>query len=69
MENEIIFVVEDSLDGGYEAKAIGHSIYTQADSFDRLKVNIKEAVGVHFDAGEMPKLIRIHYVKDEVIAA
>lgn len=69
MENEIIFIVEDSLEGGFEAKAIGHSIYTQADSFEELKINIKEAVGIHFDAAEMPKLIRIHYVKDEVIAA
>jgi len=69
MENEIIFAVEDSLEGGYEAKAIGHSIYTEADSFDELKINIREAVAAHFETDDMPKLIRIHYVKEEVIAA
>lgn len=69
MENEIIFAVEDSLEGGYEAKAIGYSIFTQADSYDELRTNIREAVAAHFDINEMPKLIRIHYVKEEVIAA
>ena len=69
MKNEILFVAEDSLEGGFEAKALGHSIYTQADTFEELKENIREAVAVHFNSGEMPKLIRIHYVKDEIIAA
>lgn len=47
--NEIIFLVEESLEGGYEAKAIGESIFTEAESIDELKSNIKEAVHCHFD--------------------
>jgi hypothetical protein len=69
MKNEILFFVEDSLEGGFEAKALKHSIFTMADSFEELKANIREAVATHFDFNEMPKLIRIHYVKEEVIAA
>ncbi len=69
MKNEIIFVAEDSLEGGFEAKALGHSIYTQGDTLEELKENIREAVAVHFNSGEMPKMIRIHYIKDEIIAA
>ena len=69
MKNEIIFLVEDSLEGGFEARALGHSIYTQADTFDELKENIKEAVAAHFDSEDMPKVIRVHYVKEEIIAA
>jgi len=69
MINEIIFLVEDSLEGGFEARALGHSVYTQADTFNKLKENIKEAVALHFDSENMPRVIRIHYVKDEIIAA
>ena len=69
MKNEIIFLVEDSLEGGFEARALGHSIFTQADTFEELKENIREAMAVHFDSENLPKVIRIHYVKDEIIAA
>lgn len=69
MKNEIIFIIEDSLDGGFEARAVGFSIFTEADNFEELKQNIREAVACHFEEAEMPKLIRLHYVKDEVIAA
>ncbi|KUG25712.1 hypothetical protein ASZ90_004460 [hydrocarbon metagenome] len=67
--NEIIFMVQDSLDGGLEAKAIGYSIFSEAESMEELKKNIVEAVNCHFDEGEKPKLIRLHYVKEEIIAA
>ncbi len=69
MKNEIIFIIEESLEGGYEAKALGASIYTEADNIEELKSNIKEAVACHFDEKEMPKIIRLHYIKEEVIAA
>ena len=68
MANEIIFVVAESLDGGYEAKAIGHSIYTQCDEYDELPETLRDAVKCHFDEDKMPSLIRIHSVKDELIA-
>ena len=67
MKTEIIFIIEESLDGGYEAHALGISIFTEADNLDDLKINIKEAVACHFDEADMPKIIRLHYIKEEVI--
>jgi hypothetical protein len=69
MKNEIIFVIEDSLDGGYEAKAVGYSIFTEGDTLEELKKNIVESVNCHFDADEKPPIIRLHYIKEETIAA
>lgn len=66
---EIIFVVEESLDGGYEAKALGHSIFTEADSLEELHDNVRDASKCHFGEEDMPKVIRLHFVKEEVIAA
>jgi predicted RNase H-like HicB family nuclease len=69
MKTEIIFIIEESLDGGYEARALSSSIFTEADTLEELKKNIKEAVTCHFEVNEMPKIIRLHYIKEEVIAA
>lgn len=66
-ESEIIFSVQESAEGGYEAQALGHSIFTQADSMEELKRNVREAVQCHFDQGATPSIIRLHLVKDEVI--
>ena len=63
---EIIFVIKESPEGGYEAAALNHSIFTEADDWDQLKLNIKEAVNCHFEDGEQ-KLIRLHFVKDELM--
>lgn len=63
--NEIIFLVEESPEGGYEAKALGESIFTEADSLEDLKSMIKDAVSCHFEPGNMPKVVRMHFVKDE----
>lgn len=68
MNSEIIFVTEESIEGGYEARALGHSIFTQADSYEQLKNALKDAVQCHFEDENMPKIIRIHLVKEEVIA-
>ena len=67
---EIIFEVsEDPVDGGYVATAIGHGITTEADTIDDLRTMVKEAVQCHFyDAAEKPKIIRLHFVRDEVLA-
>ena len=64
---EIIFLVEEAVEGGFVAKALGESIFTEADSLTELRTNIKEAVECHFDEGDIPKLIRLHIVKDELI--
>jgi len=69
MEKEIIFVVEESPEGGYEAHALGHAIFTEADTLEELKEMIRDAVQCHFDESEKPAIIRMHLVKDEVFAA
>ena len=66
-EAEIIFSVNESPEGGYEARSLGYSTYTQADTMEELKEVLRDAVCCHFDEGAAPKLIRIHLVKDEVI--
>jgi len=68
-EPEIIFAVQESTEGGYEAHALGHSIVTEADSLAELKEMVRDAVRCHFDEGEMPAVIRLHFVHDEVISA
>jgi predicted RNase H-like HicB family nuclease len=65
---EVFFVVEEALEGGFIAKALGESIFTEADTLEELRINVKDAVGCHFNADNMPKLIRLHMVKEEVIA-
>ncbi len=69
MDKEIVFLVEESPEGGYIARALGHDICTEADSFDELKTAVQDAVHCHFDKKDKPRLIRLHTVKDEVIAA
>lgn len=68
-ESEIIFSVSESPEGGYEARALGYSIFTQANTLEELKVNVREAVHCHFEPGKAPPVIRLHTVKDEVISA
>ena len=67
MGKEIIFVVEEAPEGGYIAKALGHCICTEADSFAKLKKRVQEATRCHFETQEMPSTIRLRTVKDEVI--
>jgi hypothetical protein len=69
MPSEIIFVVEESLEGGYEARALGHAIFTEADTFQELQQMVRDAVRCHFAEQERPAIIRLHLVKDEVIPA
>ena len=69
MDKEIIFMVEESPEGGFQARALGCPIFTEADSFEELKSMARDAVRCHFDEGEKPYVIRLHLVKDEVIPA
>jgi hypothetical protein len=59
MNTEIIFLVEESPEGGYQAKALGESIFTEAESMEELKVNVKEAVLTHFEEGKHPRFFRL----------
>jgi predicted RNase H-like HicB family nuclease len=71
--SEIIFEVQqDGADGGYVATALGHSIVTQGDTLEELRTMVKDAVHCHFGdgvPGPMPRIIRLHFVRDEVLAA
>jgi hypothetical protein len=69
MEKEIIFLVEEDPEGGYTAKALGHSIFTEAETIAELKTMVQDAVRCHFEDTEKPPVIRLHFVKDEVIRA
>jgi hypothetical protein len=69
-QTENIFEVEESPEGGYEARALGFSIYTQGDNLEDLKAMVQDAVRCHFeDEDSRPRVIRLHLVKDEVILA
>lgn len=65
---EVFFLVEENEDGGYTAKGIGISIFTEADSLEEIRAAVKDAVNCHFDDGKK-RIIRLHIVKEEVIAA
>jgi predicted RNase H-like HicB family nuclease len=67
---EVIFEVrEDEIDGGYNASALGVGIHTEGDTLEELRANVKEAVDCYFDETmESPKVIRLHFVRDEVLA-
>ena len=67
-EKEIIFSVEEAPEGGYQAKALGFSIFTEADNFEDLKKMVHDAVLCHFEDKERPKVIRLHLVKEELLA-
>ncbi len=67
--DELIFLVEDAPEGGYTARALGVSIFTEADDLNSLRELVRDAVRCHFDEGQGPKLIRLHFVREEVIAA
>lgn len=68
MTTELIFLVEEAVEGGYTARALGESIFTDADSLEELRANIKDAIRCHFDDGEAPRIIRLHFVKEELLA-
>jgi len=65
---ELIFLIEDSAESGLEARALGESIFTEAETMEELQESIKEAVRCHFEDTNIPSIIRLHYVKEEMIA-
>ncbi|MDE2794667.1 MAG: 2-oxoisovalerate dehydrogenase [Gemmatimonadota bacterium] len=65
---EIIFEVTDAPEGGYDARALGHSVFTQGEDWDDLRDMVRDAVLSHFDDREAPGVIRLHFVREEVIA-
>ena len=67
--NELIFLVEEAPEGGYTARALGQSIFTEADTLVELRANIREVVDCHYEEGDAPAVLRLHMVRDEVLAA
>jgi predicted RNase H-like HicB family nuclease len=67
--NEIIFLVEEDIEGGYIARALGESIFTQGETVEDLRANIRDAVDCHYELATKPKMIRLHFVSEEVLAA
>jgi hypothetical protein len=66
--NEIIFVIEESPEGGWTARALGPAIFTEADTIDELHEQVRDAVRCHFEEAERPKVIRLHSVREDVLA-
>ena len=66
--NEIIFVVEEAPEGGLSARSLGESIFTQAECVEELHERVRDAVRCHFEEGKSPRMIRLHFVRDELIA-
>jgi hypothetical protein len=68
--SEIIFEVQEAEEGGFCARALGHSIFSEGNDWDELRRMVKEAVACHFaDRPDRPSIIRLHFVRDEVLAA
>lgn len=65
--NEIIFLVQDDPEGGFTAQALGQPIFTEADTFEELKSQVRDALSCHFGYGAAPKVVRLRQLKEEVI--
>lgn len=66
---EVVFLVEEAPEGGWIAKALGPAIVTEADSLPELRAAVQDAVRCHFDEGAGPQVIRLHFVRDEILMA
>jgi hypothetical protein len=65
---ELIFEVRDAEEGGFYARALGHAIFTEAQTWEGLRANVLEAASLHFEGGPVqPQLVQLHYVRDELI--
>lgn len=65
---EIIFLIEEASEGGFTARALGESIFTEGETLEEVRQNVREAVDCHFDSGQAPRVIRLHFVREEVLA-
>jgi len=66
--NELIFLVEEAPEGGFTARALSQSIFTEAETLEGLREEVRDAVQCHFEEGQRPKVIRLHFVREEVLA-
>jgi predicted RNase H-like HicB family nuclease len=69
VKTEVVFVVEEDVeDGGFVATAVGESIFTQGSTIEELRAMVRDAVQCHFEPGEIPPVIRLHFARDEALA-
>ncbi|NCN88813.1 MAG: 2-oxoisovalerate dehydrogenase [Gallionella sp.] len=66
--NEIMFIVEEAPEGGLTARALGESIFTEADDIESLHRQVRDAVKCHFNEGNTPRVIRLHFTREELVA-
>ena len=65
---ELVFEVTQEADGGYCAECLTLDIFTQADTWEELRANVREAVRAYFFDGDVPERVRLHLVRDELLA-
>ncbi len=65
---EVIFMVEEAPEGGYTARALGYSIFTESETIEELREEIVDVVQCHFDEADRPRVVRLHFVRDEVLS-
>jgi hypothetical protein len=68
MSSELVFLVEEAPEGGYTARALGHAIFSEGETSEEVEANVRDAVRCHFGEDDLPQMIRLHYVRDDVIA-
>jgi hypothetical protein len=68
MSSELVFTVDEAPEGGFVARALGEAIFTEADTLEEVRAQVRDAVTCHFDEGERPRIVRLHFVHDELIA-
>jgi hypothetical protein len=68
MATEVIFLVEEAPEGGFMARALEHSIYTEAEDLEDLREKVRDAVRCHFQEEARPRIVRLHFVREEVLA-
>jgi hypothetical protein len=66
--SELIFLVEEAPEGGFTARALGESIFAEADSIADLHAQVRDAIQCHFEDGKAPKVVRLHFVREDLIA-
>ncbi|UWZ82153.1 2-phospho-L-lactate guanylyltransferase [Occallatibacter riparius] len=65
---EVIFEVREAEEGGYTARALGYAIFTEAETWDELRDNVREVTALHFEDEDVkPKIVQLHFIKDELV--
>ena len=67
--SELIFLVEEAPEGGFIARALSQAIFTEAHDLPSLREQVRDAVRCHFEEGQRPSVIRLHFVREEMMAA